>query len=262
MSAPKIIPIWLFRTIGISMLLLSAVGTLFFIVTFSGPFEFFAELLTDDTGTYPVVLAALLTLLLLLMPCLVVALILRPFSNVPSFKSQMTDMGPLTSKFKSEADTSVYGELPSVLSRCAAFIIDRFIVIMIIALPAAVFTAVMEQTGRSGALYYILLVFVILFVLAGAVYSYSRDMFGGKSIARRLLKQKVVDISTGKPIGGWRSFKREIIIHFAPLILIELILISSNKDRRRMGDNWAKTIVVKETQSRGEAEGSHQSNQY
>jgi len=249
MNFPKIIPLWLFRTIGISMLAVCSLVSLYFIVTFSGPFEFFAELLTDDSGTYPVVLAALLTLLLLLMPCLVVALVLRPFSNVPTLKSQMTDMGPFTAKFKSDVDTSVYGELPSVPARCLAFIIDRFIVIMFIAVPAAVFTAVMEQTGRTGAIYYILLVLMIGFILIGAVYSYSRDMFGGKSIARRLLKQKVVDISTGKPIGGWRSFKREIIIHFAPLILVELILISSNKDRRRMGDNWTKTIVVKETQS-------------
>lgn len=249
MNFPKIIPLWLFRTIGISMLILCSLASIYFIVTFSGPFEFFAELLADESETYPVVLAALLTLLLLLMPCLVVALVLRPFSNVPSFKSQMTDMGPFTAKFKSNVDTSVYGELPPVLSRCLAFIIDRFLVIMFIALPAAVITAVMEQMGRTGAIYYILLVLMIGFILIGAVYSYARDMFGGKSIARRLLKQKVVDISTGKPIGGWRSFKREIIIHFAPLILIELILISSNKDRRRMGDNWAKTIVVKETQS-------------
>lgn len=249
MNFPKIIPLWLFRTIGITMLLLSVAGTLYFIVTFSGPFEFFAELLTDETGTYPIVLAALLTLLLLLMPCLIVALMLRPFSNVPSFKSQMTDMGPLTAKFNSDADTSVYGELPSVFSRMIAFVIDRTIVILVIAIPAAIFTAVMEQTGRTGAVYYILLVFMVGFILTGAVYSYSRDMIGGKSIARRLLKQQVVDISTGRPIGGWRSFKREIIIHFAPLILIELILISTNKDRRRMGDNWAKTIVVKDNQS-------------
>ncbi|NOS83843.1 MAG: hypothetical protein HOP31_01785 [Ignavibacteria bacterium] len=246
MNIPKIIPLWLFRTIGISMLILCSLASIYFIVTFSGPFEFFAELLTDESETYPVVLAALLTLLLLLMPCLVVAIILRPFSNVPAFKSQMTDMGPFTAKFKSDVDTSMYGELPSVLSRCLAFIIDRFLVIMFIAIPAAVITVVIEQTGRTGAIFYILMVFMIGFILIGAVYSYARDMFGGKSIARRMLKQKVVDISTGRPIGGWRSFKREIIIHFAPLILIELILISSNKDRRRMGDNWAKTIVVKD----------------
>lgn len=246
MNFPKIIPLWLFRTIGIAMLISSAVGTLYFMLTYSGPFEFFAENLTDESGTYPVVLAALLTLLLLLLPCLAVSLILRPFSNVPALKSQMTDMGPLTASFKSNIDTSVYGELPSILSRILAFVIDRTIVILIIAVPAAIFTAVMEQTGRTGALYYILLMIMIGFILIGAVYSYSRDMIGGKSIARRLLKQRVVDISTGKPIGGWRSFKREIIIHFAPLILIELILISTNKDRRRMGDNWAKSIVVKD----------------
>lgn len=246
MNFPKIIPLWLFRTIGITMLVFSFIVMLFFMFTDSGPFAFFADLLTDENNTYPVVLAALLTLLVCLLPCLVIALVLRPFSNLPSLKSQMTDMGPFTAKFKTTADTSVYGELPSVFSRILAFIIDRFIVVMIVSVPAAVFVAVTEQSHSHDALYYILLILFIFVLVIGVIYSYARDMFGGKSIARRLLKQRVVEIETGKPIGGWRSFKREIIIHFAPLILIELILISSNKDRRRMGDNWAKSIVVKD----------------
>jgi uncharacterized RDD family membrane protein YckC len=228
------------------MLIISGLLTLYFTITFSGPYKLFSEILTDDSNTYPPVLSFLLTLLLFLLPCLIASLILRLFSNVPSLKSQMTDMSPLTAKFKSDADTSVFGELPSVFSRILAFIIDRMLVILIIAIPAGVLIAITEQTGRSGIVYYILMAFTLIFVLIGALYSYSRDMIGGKSIARRLLKQKVVDITTGEPIGGWRSFKREIIIHFAPLILVELILISSNKDRRRMGDNWAKTIVVKD----------------
>ncbi len=246
MSFPKIIPLWLFRVIGISMLLVSFAAMLLFMYTFSGPYEFFAELLTDSTNTYPPGVAALLTLLVCLIPCLVISLLLRPFSNVPKLKSQLTDMGPFTAKFTSNTDTSRYGELPSVFSRGLAFIIDRLLVIFIIAIPASIFVAFTEQSHKHGAPYYILLVITILFVIIGAVYSYSRDMFGGKSLARRLLKQKVVDVATGQPIGGWRSFKREILIHFAPLLFVELILISSNKDRRRMGDNWAKTIVIKD----------------
>lgn len=247
MSSPKIVPLWLFRTIGITMLAFDVIVLLYFIATESGPFLFFAELLSDGDNTYPIVLAFLLTFLVILIPTLVVMLILRPFSNVPNLKTQMTDMGPLTPIFKpSSLDTSQFGELPSVFSRMLAFIIDRGIVVLFIALPAAVFTAVTEQTTKGGVLYIIMLVLFMVFLFVGVVYSYSRDMFGGKSIARRLLKQKVIDISTLQPIGGWRSFKRELIIHFAPLILIELILISANKDRRRMGDNWAKTIVVKD----------------
>lgn len=246
MNFPKIIPFWLFRTIGITMLLVSFLGMLYFMFTFSGPYEFFSELFTDDNNTYPPVLAALLTLLVLLLPCLVVALILRPFANVPKLKNQL---GTFTSKFTSNVDTTQFGELPSVVSRIIAFIIDRFLVIMIVALPAGIFIAFTEQSHQHGAPYYVLMVIMILFIFTGVIYSYSRDMFGGKSIARRLLKQKVVDMNTGKPIGGWRSFKRELIMHFAPLILIELILISSNKDRRRMGDSWAKTIVIKDPKS-------------
>lgn len=249
MKFPKIIPLWLFRTVGITMLVFSLLVLLYFVVTDSGPYAFFADLLTDERNTYPPVLAGLLSLLVILLPCLVVALILRPFSNVPSFRSQMTDPGPFTTTFKTTADTSVYGELPSVFSRILAFIIDRFIVIMVIAVPGGVLAAVIEETHSRGALYMIMIGIFIIFTVVAVVYSYSRDMFGGKSIARRLLKQKVVDVATGKPIGGWRSFKREILIHFAPLIAIELILISSNKDRRRMGDNWAKSIVVKDISS-------------
>jgi len=167
---------------------------------------------------------------------------------MPRVKEQLTGMSPFIPKFKNDVDISGYGELPSVLSRILAFIIDRGIAILVIALAGGIFAAVSEQSGGSGVLYMIFLVLFVVFTVAAAVYSYSRDMFGGKSIARRLLKQKVVDINTGIPIGGWRSFKRELLIHFAPLILIELILISSNSARRRMGDNWANTIVVKDAQ--------------
>lgn len=252
MKFPKIIPLWLFRTVGITMLVISLLVTFYFIVTDSGPYAFFADLLTDERNTYPPALAFLLTFLLVLIPFLMISLILRPFSNVPSFRTQMTDMGPFTTKFKTTADVSVYGELPSVFSRILAFIIDRFIVVMAIAIPGGVFAAVIEETHSRGAIYFIMLGIFIIFAVAAVVYSYSRDMFGGKSLARRLLKQRVVDVATGKPIGGWRSFKREVLIHFAPLIIIELILISSNKDRRRMGDNWAKTIVVKDLPNPGE----------
>jgi uncharacterized RDD family membrane protein YckC len=228
------------------MLVLCAVVFLYFVATESGPYAFINNLIGEDDQGYLPVFSFLLTFLALLMPPLVVLLILRPFSDVPAVKARAADLGPLTSMFKNDVDTTAYGELPSVFSRVLAFIIDRGIVVFIIAIPAAVFVAVTEQSNQHGALYFILLVIFLVFLCAGIVYSYSRDMFGGKSLARRLLKQKVVDVQTGAPIGGWRSFKRELVIHFAPLLIIEMILISANKDRRRIGDTWAKTIVVKD----------------
>jgi uncharacterized RDD family membrane protein YckC len=244
MNHRKVIPLWLFRTIGITMLLINVIASAAFVLTESGPYAFITDLIGDTADT--AILALLLTFIITCIPTLIIMALMRPFSQVPSFKSQMTDMGPLTAAFKTDVDTSQYGELPSVFSRVLAFIIDRGIVVLVIAIAGGIFVAIDEQLKSHGLLYYISLVFFLIVLFAGAVYSYSRDMFKGKSIARRLLKQKVVDISTGLPIGGWRSFKREIIIHFAPLILIELILISTNKARRRMGDNWAKTIVVKD----------------
>ncbi len=244
MSDRKIIPLWLFRTIGITMLVLNVIASAAFVLTESGPYAFIADLIGNTGDTE--ILALLLTFIITCIPKLIIMALMRPFSQVPSFKSQMTDMGPLTTAFKTNIDTSQYGELPSVFSRVLAFIIDRGIVVLVIAVAGGIFAAVDEQLKNHGVLYYISMVFFLIVLFVGVVYSYSRDMFGGKSIARRLLKQKVVDISTGIPIGGWRSFKREIIIHFAPLILVEMILISTNKARRRMGDNWAKTIVVKD----------------
>lgn len=244
MSKQKVIPLWLFRTIGITMLMLNFIATAFFVITETGPYDWIISILGRSGETE--LLSLLLTFIITCIPTLIFIGFIRGRADVPSFKSQMTDLGPFTPKFKTDADISKYGELPSVFSRVLAFIIDRGLVIILIALPAAVFIAVTEQTGRDNILYFLLLAVFMVFLVGGIIYSYARDMFGGKSIARRLLKQKVVDINTGEPIGGWRSFKRELIIHFAPLILIELILIGTNRARRRMGDNWAKSIVIKD----------------
>lgn len=247
MSSQKVIPLWLFRTIGITMLVLNVIATAFFVITETGPYSWLVDLLGNSADTE--LLSFLLTFIITCIPTLVVMGLLRGRSDVPSLKSQLTDMGPLTTKFKTDVDVSKYGELPSMFSRMLAFVIDRGIVILVIALPAATFIAVTEQTGEDNVLYFTMLAVFIAFMLVGIVYSYARDMFGGKSIARRLLKQKVVDVTTGQPIGGLRSFKRELIIHFAPLILIESLLLFSKPDRRRMGDNWAKSIVVKDAKN-------------
>src|SRR5690349_18419149 len=134
MSGKKVIPLWLFRTIGITLLVLNVIVTAVFVLTDSGPYLFIADILGDSADTE--ILALMLTFIVICIPTLVVMGLMRGYSNVPSFKSQMTDMGPFTPKFKSNIDTSKYGELPSVLSRALAFIIDRLIVILVIALPA------------------------------------------------------------------------------------------------------------------------------
>lgn len=56
---------------------------------------------------------------------------------------------------------------------------------------------------------------------------------------------RVVDAETREPIGAWRSFKREIVLHLAPMPVVELVLILVRSDRRRIGDLWAKTLVVR-----------------
>jgi uncharacterized RDD family membrane protein YckC len=226
------------------MLVLNFTATAFFVIAETGPYDWMLSLLGSSSEID--ILSVLLTFIITCIPTLIFIWFIRGRADVPSFKEQLTDLGPFTPKFKTDADISKYGELPSVFSRILAFIIDRGLVILFIVIPAGIFIAVTEQTGRDNILYFVMLAVFIAFMLAGIVYSYARDMFGGKSIARRLLKQKVVDVTTGEPIGGLRSFKRELIIHFAPLILIEMLLMFSKPDRRRMGDNWAKSIVVKD----------------
>lgn len=147
--------------------------------------------------------------------------------------------------FENEIDISKF-VLPKTYERVLAFLIDRTIALL---LMIFLITPVIIIRDRFDAYFnqysFFLVPFMVMIVLVGASYAYVRDAFSGQSIARRILKMRVIDSQTHLPIGGWKSFKRELLLHFAPTMIIEFIMIVSREDKRRLGDRWAKTIVVK-----------------
>ena len=65
------------------------------------------------------------------------------------------------------------------------------------------------------------------------------NIFGNASIGKKLLKIKVVKVN-GEKINLITSLKRNILFFLWP---VEILLIIT--DNKRLGDMWAKTIVVK-----------------
>lgn len=82
---------------------------------------------------------------------------------------------------------------------------------------------------------------VIIWVLTFPV----MESFEGKTIGKKLLKLKVVKLD-GSSYRGMDAFKRRICdwIDFMFLGLPALIISSNMRLRQRLGDIWARTVVV------------------
>lgn len=83
------------------------------------------------------------------------------------------------------------------------------------------------------------LIFCICFVLTYVLILFRDNFFGNASIGKKLLKIKVVKVN-GEKINLITSLKRNILFFLWP---VEILLIIT--DNKRLGDMWAKTIVVK-----------------
>ncbi|KQC14496.1 MAG: hypothetical protein APR63_14145 [Desulfuromonas sp. SDB] len=129
-----------------------------------------------------------------------------------------------------------------IIKRILAFILDRIIAVLIIL--AGIPVVIAGESFDLTELEWITKIIFFLLLGLAVTYAYARDMIGGRSLGRRILSQQVVDIYTNKPISGWKSLLREIPTHFAPLLAIELILIITNQNHRRIGDQWANSIVI------------------
>ncbi|MEI6221797.1 MAG: RDD family protein [bacterium] len=80
-------------------------------------------------------------------------------------------------------------------------------------------------------------------LLIGKAYMFIRDT-GGLSIGKRLLGLSVVSISDNSPATIGQSFIRNVVFLIPYFVLIELLMLLTDKDRRRLGDQFAKTRVV------------------
>ena len=86
--------------------------------------------------------------------------------------------------------------------------------------------------------------------VVGIAYHLTKDalpFLDGQSIGKKLVKIRVISSDTNQPITNLYS---ESLIRSATLLIpifnvIDAFLVFS-KDRKRFGDQWAKTIVVKD----------------
>jgi len=131
--------------------------------------------------------------------------------------------------------------LAPLWARALAFAVDRLVVV--VAILAAAVPAFYAQEALGGAWQVAAFVLFFLVLAMSALYAYARDGVRGQSLGRLLLGIQVVDIDTGKPIGPAGSFKRELVLHV--LLPVELLLLLTDPRRQRLGDRWARTLVVK-----------------
>jgi len=75
----------------------------------------------------------------------------------------------------------------------------------------------------------------------------SLPLFNGQSIGKKLLHIQVVDNNSYVPIKNMyeKSLIRNITLLIPVFQFIDALMIFSS-DRKRFGDQWAKTIVIKE----------------
>ena len=137
----------------------------------------------------------------------------------------------------SEKRPVVSGELQKAgsLERFLAYLIDVAVIFVMMFV-----TIVLAKTIHG--------IFLILYI-AIPVYFLLRDgmfkKFPGQSIGKKVLKIIVVNADTKEPAGLLDSLKRQIFMMIPVLNLVECIMILTNPDGRRLGDNTAGTIVVK-----------------
>ncbi len=88
-------------------------------------------------------------------------------------------------------------------------------------------------------------VFVLVFWMSSIIYILFKDAFwNGQSMAKKLFKLRVVDARTRVKCRWWQSLVRNIVF-FVPFSMpIELIAAYTNRDRRRIGDFLARTVVI------------------
>ena len=82
--------------------------------------------------------------------------------------------------------------------------------------------------------------------LIGLVYIVFKDSFNGKSIGKATTGLRVTDAENGKPIKAGKSFKRNFLFLIPIFPLVELIVANCRKDKRRLGDLIAGTVVERQ----------------
>ena len=85
--------------------------------------------------------------------------------------------------------------------------------------------------------------------VAGIIYSFVKDalpFLNGQSIGKRAMSIRVVRVQDGSPITNdyVTAIVRQISLCIPVFNIIDMLMVFS-AERRRFGDRWAKTVVVR-----------------
>lgn len=103
-------------------------------------------------------------------------------------------------------------------------------------------------TGNPLAAFFSVGLMVIMFAVIFGYTIFLEGLRQGQTLGKQVIGIRVVDESSGKPIGLGQSAIRNIlrIIDNQLVGLVGLILIAATKNKQRLGDIVAKTVVVKD----------------
>lgn len=129
---------------------------------------------------------------------------------------------------------------PNLRKRAIAVAIDSFICFSTVALIMAYFG---EKQGKEYHLKGIAATFPIIFWL---MYFVIVESVAGGTLGHKVMGLRVITIS-GNDISIAQSIKRHLLDPFDYYFLIPALVTIKNTDKhQRLGDLWAKTIVVDE----------------
>lgn len=82
----------------------------------------------------------------------------------------------------------------------------------------------------------------LIVIIPTAYFIFSDAFPAGQSLGKKLLGISVISKTTGKPCKIWQSFARNV---FTPILGVFDAILILRKNRQRLGDKFANTIVIK-----------------
>ena len=124
-----------------------------------------------------------------------------------------------------ENETSTVGtqQLASAGQRIGAYLIDAILMTVIGIIP----------------------LLGILLIIAYALLRDALPFLDGQSVGKKLLKLRAVTEDGQSLSGNWGpAIVRNVVLMIPFFPVVELIVLLTNKDVKRLGDQWAKTKVI------------------
>ncbi|SHM45129.1 RDD family protein [Gracilibacillus kekensis] len=129
-------------------------------------------------------------------------------------------------------------KIASRKSRIFAFMIDHFVLTIIAVFPLIIY--LMNAEMQAG----FIVAFVGLWIFIFFIFFTIRDTFKGKSLGKRIIGITVRDAKNIDSVPTIsRLFVRNLLVIIWP---VEFIVLATKENKQRLGDEIARTVVVKE----------------